>query len=119
MKKSILLLVLLFVAASTYGQADSNTKIVKKGSTTEVTYYYPNGVIQQKGSFNSQGKLHGTWTSYDVDGKKLMIGNYDNNKKVGKWLFWSNNKLKEVDYVDSKITKVSEWSDKTQFIVSN
>ncbi len=85
----------------------------------DATYYHENGQISQMGSYTKEGKLQGIWTSYDVKGNKVALGNYSNGKKVGKWLFWSNNKLKEVDYVDSKITNVSEWSDKTQLVVSN
>ncbi len=119
MKKSILLLGLLVVVASTFGQADTNVKIEKKGDITEATYYYQDGTVQQMGTFNSEGKLHGTWTSFDVDGKKLMIGNYENNIKVGKWFFWTDEKLKEVDYLDSRIVGVSEWNDKTKVAVRN
>jgi hypothetical protein len=43
MKKSILLLALLLVAASTYGQADTNVKTEKKGDLTEATYFYADG----------------------------------------------------------------------------
>ena len=119
MKKSILLLGLLFVAASTFGQADTNVKIEKKGDITEATYYYQDGTLQQQGTFNADGKLHGTWTSFDVNGKKLMVGNYDNNKKVGKWFFWADGKLKEVDYVDSRIVNVNEWNEKTKVAIRN
>ena len=119
MKKSILLLALLLVAASTYGQADTNVKTEKKGDLTEATYFYADGKIQQKGTFNAEGKLHGTWTSFDVNGKKLMAGTYENNKKIGKWFFWTNNSLKEVDYIDSKIFTVNEWKDKTKLAVRN
>ncbi len=119
MKKSILLLGLLFVAASIFGQADTNVKIEKKGDITEATYYYQDGTLQQQGTFNADGKLHGTWTSFDVNGKKLMVGKYDNNKKVGKWFFWTDGKLKEVDYVDSRIVSINEWNEQTKVAVRN
>ncbi len=119
MKKSILLLALLFVAASTYGQADTKLKTEKKGDLTEATYFYADGKIQQQGTFNAQGKLHGTWTSYDVNGSKLAVGTYENNNKVGKWFFWTDGVLKEVDYLDSRIVSVNEWKDKTKVAVRN
>tara|TARA_B100000508_G_C11316204_1_gene207133 strand:- start:2 stop:367 length:366 start_codon:yes stop_codon:yes gene_type:complete len=119
MKKSILLLGLLFVAASIFGQADTNVKIEKKGDITEATYYYQDGTLQQQGTFNADGKLHGTWTSFDVNGKKLMVGKYDNNKKVGKWFFWTDGKLKEVDYLDSRIVSINEWNEQTKVAVRN
>lgn len=119
MKKSILFLALLFVAASTYGQADTKFKTEKKGDLTEATYFYADGKIQQQGTFNAQGKLHGTWTSYDVNGNKLAVGTYENNNKVGKWFFWTHGVLKEVDYLDSRIVSVNEWKDKTKVAVRN
>jgi len=119
MKKSILLLAFLFVAASSYGQADTKLKTEKKGDLTEATYFYADGTIQQKGTFNAEGKLYGTWTSYDINGNKLAVGNYDNNKKVGKWFFWTDGKLSEVDYIDSRIVSVNEWKDKTKVAVRN
>ena len=119
MKKSILLLALLFVSVSTFGQADTNVKIEKKGDNTEATYYYQDGTVKQQGTFNADGKLHGTWTSFDVNGKKQIVGNYDNNKKVGKWFFWTDGKLKEVDYIDSRIVSVNEWNEKTKVAVRN
>jgi antitoxin component YwqK of YwqJK toxin-antitoxin module len=119
MKKSILLLALLFVSASNFGQADTNVKTEKKGDLTEATYFYADGKIRQQGTFNAQGKLHGTWTSYDVNGNKLAVGAYENNKKVGKWFFWSEGNLTEVDYIDSRIATVSEWKDKTKVAVTN
>ena len=84
-----------------------------------MNYFYADGKIQQQGTFNAEGKLHGTWKSYDVNGNKLAVGTYENNKKVGKWFFWTDGVLKEVDYLDSKIASVSEWKDKTKVAVRN
>lgn len=103
----------------TFAQEDNNVKVNKDGDLTVATYYHDNGTIEQQGTFNQEGELHGVWTSYDLDGNKTMVGNYVNGKKDGKWLFWSNNKLKEVDYVDSRITSVSEWTDKVDVALSN
>lgn len=119
MKKSILVFVFLFVAASTFAQADTKVKTEKKGNVTEATYFYENGTVQQKGTFNAQGKLHGTWTSFDINGKKLVVGFYENGQKVGKWFFWSENTLKEVDYERSKIVNVNEWNDKKHLALRN
>ncbi len=54
--------------------------------------------------------MHGTWTSYDLKGEKIAIGNYENGEKVGKWIFKTNDVLKEVDYIDDKIENVNSWS---------
>lgn len=103
----------------THAQEKNETKLEKKGDLTLVTYYHNNGEIQQKGAFNSDGKLQGEWTSYDDNGKKVAIGTYDNNRKVGKWFFWDGDSLKEVDYIDSKIVSVNKWDNKTEVVVSN
>ena len=81
--------------------------------------YYEDGTVQQKGTFNKEGELHGEWISYDTDGKKLAVGKYVNGQKQGKWFFWTNDVLREVDYLNSKITHVNEWTDKTRVAVRN
>ena len=103
----------------TFAQEKQKVTVEKDGDTTIATYYHDNGLVAQEGAFNKEGNLDGVWTSFDTNGKKVAIGNYENGKKVGKWLFWSNNKLKEVDYVDSKVASVSEWTDKVQLATSN
>lgn len=105
--------------AFTYAQDKKQTKLEKKGDTTEVTYYHENGNVQQIGCFDAQGKLHGEWISFDINGEKVAIGNYENGKKVGKWFFWNNNSLNEVDYIDSKIVNVSQWNNKSTLAIRN
>ena len=117
MKKIIALLILLNVSMS-FAQDRNKIDVKKDGDLTLATYYYDNGVIEQQGTFNADGKLHGVWTSYDMNGKKLTVGNYVEGKKVGKWLFWFNDKLREVEYRDSKISSVSEWTDKVKVAVN-
>ena len=117
--KKIVTLMLMISISLTYAQETKKADIEKQGDLTIATYYHDNGAIEQQGAFNEAGELHGVWTSYDTSGKKVTVGNYRNGKKVGKWLFWSGDKLREVDYVDSKITSVSEWTDKVQLAVSN
>lgn len=117
MKKIIALLMILSVSF-TFAQEQPKVELTKDGEMTMATYYYENGTIEQQGTFNADGKLHGVWTSYDVNGKKLAMGKYVNGKKDGKWLFWTNNKLREVDYVDSKVASVNEWTDKVKVAVN-
>ena len=118
MKKIFAILLMLSVTL-TFAQETPKVDLKKDGDLTIATYYHDNGVVAQQGTFNKQGDLHGVWTSYDVNGNKVTVGNYVNGKKVGKWLFWSGTSLKEVDYVDSRITSVSEWTDKVQVAVNN
>lgn len=107
--KNIFLITLLLCFTVSFAQADTNPKFEKKGELTEATYYYDNGVVKQHGFFNERGELHGTWSSFDLQGNKLTIGKYENGNKVGKWFFWTEESLKEVDFVDSRIASVNEW----------
>jgi len=117
--KKIVAIILMLSVSLTFAQEKPKAELNKDGDLTVATYYHDNGAVEQQGTFNKEGELHGVWTSYDLDGNKLTVGNYVNNKKVGKWLFWSGDKLKEVDYIDSKIASVSEWTDKVQVATSN
>ena len=73
------------------------------------TYFHDNGQIAQVG-FYKNGKVHGQWTSFDTIGTKTSLGNFENGAKVGKWFFWTNKNLSEVDYTDSRITAVKTWT---------
>ena len=113
MKNIASILMLLFVAVA-FAQNDIKPKFEKQGDQTKAIYYHENGQVEQEGYFNKENKLQGTWTSYDVNGEKVAIGKYDNGIKVGKWLFWSNDSLTEVDYVNNTVANVSEWQNKTR-----
>ena len=117
--KNILVIILALSVSLTFAQEKPEAELNKDGDLTVATYYHDNGAIEQQGTFNKAGELHGVWTSFDTQGNKVTVGNYVNNKKVGKWLFWSGSKLKEVDYVNSKVASVSEWTDKVQLATSN
>lgn len=118
MKKIAILLIMLSVCF-TYAQDKKELKLEKEGDFTHVTYYHDNGEVSQKGTFNSEGKVHGEWKMYDITGTKIALGSYENGKKVGKWFFWEGDSLKEVDYIDSKIVSVSKWDNKTKVAVRN
>ncbi len=109
---------LLFVTVA-FAQNDIKPKFENQGEQTKGIYFHDNGQIAQEGYFNKENKLEGIWTSYDVNGKKVAIGKYNNGIKVGKWLFWSNNSLKEVDYVNNTIANVSEWQNKESVATTN
>ncbi|MBJ2173995.1 nicotinic acid mononucleotide adenyltransferase [Aureibaculum sp. A20] len=109
MKKIAVLLIVFCVSFSFAQENDNKVKLEKKGDITEATFYYDNGEIDQQGSFKD-GKLHGTWTSFNLTGEKIAIGNYEAGKKVGKWIFKTNDVLKEVDYSNDQIEKVNSWS---------
>ena len=111
------LLILFGLSMSANAQKDKEVHYEKKGDLTEATYYYENGEIEQKGTFNADGQLHGLWTSFDVEGNKIAVGQYVNGMKTGKWFFLTGDTLKEVDYVDSRIVSVVEWKDKTEIAI--
>ncbi len=117
MKRYTIVLIVFFVCAFAFAQ-DTNVVTEKNGDLVEATYYYEDGSIQQKGTFKD-GKLHGTWKLYDAEGNKIAVGNYLEGKKEGKWFFWTEDSLKEVDYIDSKIVSVNEWNDKTRVAIRN
>ncbi|RSK39718.1 toxin-antitoxin system YwqK family antitoxin [Mangrovimonas spongiae] len=117
--KNILSIVLMLCFGLAFAQ-NSDTikpKYEKKGNLTEATYYYDNGVVKQHGFFNKAGELHGTWSSFDLQGNKLAVGKYENGTKVGKWFFWTEDTLKEVDFVDSRMATVNEWKNSSTIAI--
>ncbi|MDB4289514.1 nicotinic acid mononucleotide adenyltransferase [Flavobacteriaceae bacterium] len=116
--KKYILIALVFIGTLAYAQNTNQPKLEAKGDVTLATYFYENGAIQQEGTFDKKGKLEGLWTSYDFKGNKLSQGNYSNGIKTGKWFFWTENSLKEVDFVNSKIMNVNEWNLKSELAVS-
>lgn len=113
--KKIFTVAILLCTMITFAQNERTLKLNEDTNLYEVTYFYENGNIEQQGTFNLEGKLHGVWTSYDMEGEKLAVGNYVDGEKSGKWFFWSkDNMLKEVDYNDARITSVSEWKNTSQ-----
>ena len=98
MKKSILLLLALLFSVVSFAQQKRELKHNKETDLIEVVYYHDNGVVSQTGSYTADGKLQGEWLSFNTEGNKLVSANYDNGKKVGKWIHWIDGKPKEVDY---------------------
>ena len=115
MKKIVFVLIALVTSIS-FAQ-DQKVEVIENENGYEATYYHDNGQIAQHGFFNLDGKLHGTWKSYDVNGNKTAIANYDNGRKAGKWLFWTEDKLTEVDYKNFKMDKVNQWGSKTKLAI--
>ena len=86
----------------------------KKNKQIEVVYYHDNGSLSQTGYYTFDGKLDGEWISYNTEGEQVTVAHYDNGKKVGKWLFWDADNLKEVDYTNNTIASVSDWTRSSQ-----
>ena len=112
--KKYIFIALVFIGTAAYAQTSIQPKFEEEGTIISATYFHENGAIQQQGTFNKKGKLDGLWVSYNESGVKLSQGNYDKGIKTGKWFFWTESSLKEVDYMDSKITNVNEWNSKSE-----
>ena len=110
MKRILLLLFLapLLISAQQKEQ-DRDVTLLKDQNLIEVVYYYENGSVQQQGTYNLEGELHGEWVSFTAEGEKLSMGTYLNGQKHGKWFFWDQDVLKEVDYSNNGIVAVHQW----------
>ena len=106
MKNAILLLTILLVSAMTYAQNEKKLGLNEETKLIEATYFHENGKVSQKGTFNLDGKLHGEWISFSEEGKKISKGSYVNGRKVGKWIFWLGDDMKEVRYNTDGIASV-------------
>ncbi len=106
MKRIAAILMILSVGFM-YAQNDNNTKYEQKGDLVEATIYNDNGNIEQHGFFKDK-KLHGTWTYFNTSGEKVSVGSYVNGVKTGKWRFKNDDGVKEVNYVNGKVVKVTK-----------
>ena len=109
MKKLILAVVLMF-SITAFAQEQKVTYKKLDDNLTQVTYYFADNsdIIQREGFFNADGKLQGTWISYDVNGNKIAIANYNNGVKEGVWMYFKEDKVNVVTYNNNKITNVEE-----------
>ena len=96
----------MLITVVSFAQQKRDLKLNKDTNLIEVVYYHDNGVVSQTGTYTLDGKLQGVWLSFDTEGKKIVSANYDNGKKVGKWYYWTNGTVKEVDYSDNAIASV-------------
>lgn len=107
MKKLVALFVFLITVVS-FAQQKRDLKLNKDTNLIEVVYYHDNGAVSQTGTYAVDGKLQGEWLSFNTAGKKTSSGNYDNGKKVGKWFYYTNETIKEVDYSNNAIAGLKE-----------
>ena len=113
-----MMMVLVFVASTTFAQqAPKNTYKVKKG-LIEATLYHDNGQIAQTGFYTKDNKLHGEWISYDAQGNKTAVAQYNKGMRVGTWMFYQGDTLKEVTYTNNAITQVNTWTMQDTRVVS-
>ena len=119
MKKLLMIFALVGGVFFANAQQELKNKYVKKGNLVEATLYHDNGQISQRGFYTREGLLQGTWVSFDTSGKKTAEAHYDKGQKTGKWFFWQDNILKEVDYSNSRITSVNTWKIQGERVVSS
>lgn len=103
MKKYVIIAVLL-VSGLTFAQ-NKAPKLENVNGLVKATYFYDNGQIEQEGFFKD-GKLDGTWTSYNENGSKKAVAEYTNGEKTGKWFFYNQNTIAEVNYSNGAVTAV-------------
>ena len=118
MKK--LLVAVAFLGAVSFASAQEKKNIyVKEGNLIKATLFHDNGQVSQKGYYTADGKLQGEWISYEKSGITTAVANYENGEKTGKWFFWNDDTLREVDYSQSQITSVNTWKIEGERVVSN
>jgi antitoxin component YwqK of YwqJK toxin-antitoxin module len=106
--KKYILPCLLLLSGVVFAQS-IEPKYVIEGSLIKATYYYDNGKVKQEGYYKD-GKVHGKWISYSETGSKISLGEYNKGIKTGKWFFWNQKNLSEVDYSDNRVAEVKKWS---------
>lgn len=90
------------------GAQEINPTFEKHGELIKGTFYYEDGSIKQEGTYKN-GKLHGQWVSYGQDGEKNALAQYEEGNKTGKWFFWNDDLLTEVDYNKNIIAEVRKY----------
>jgi len=122
MKNIITLLALVAIVGISNAQENNRNEYVLDGADSnviEATLYHDNGTIAQTGFYTLDNKLQGEWISYDTKGNKTAIAKYDNGKKVGSWMFFQGETIKEVTYSNARIAKVNTWKVTESRVVSN
>lgn len=114
MKKLIIFACILSV--SLLQAQDKEPTFEKAGDLVKATYYYNNGAVKEQGFFKDK-KLAGTWEHFDATGNKTAIAHYKDGKKVGKWLLWSGNLLKEINYENSVVASVQTWKEDAKIAI--
>ena len=104
----ILIFVFVFGFTFSYGQT---TKVERTASTQvmKFTQFHDNGEIARHGHIY-RNRLDGVWESFDAEGNKIAVGNYDNGVKAGTWFFWIDEQLIEVEFTNNKVQDVIYWN---------
>lgn len=114
----MLVSLLFLLPVITLAQKERKVTLLEDVNLYQVVYYHENGAISQQGTINMEGQLHGRWESFAESGEKIAMGNYANGKKEGKWFFWNQEGLSEVDYNQNGIASVQQWKEGTKLAVN-
>ena len=114
MKKLLMMTALVFTGAL-FAQ-DVKPEFEEQGDLIKGTFFYEDGAVKQKGTYKD-GKLHGKWVAYDKTGAKTAVAQYANGENTGKWFFWNNGNLTEVDYTNNTIAEVTTWDNSKTLVV--
>jgi hypothetical protein len=108
MRALFLLILMGFISLNVFSQV-KNQKIVPIGDLFEVTIYYNNGNVMQKGFLNQDNQLHASWESFFENGDRKCVATYENGIKVGVWYYWdTSGKKTKVTYENNKIIGIEE-----------
>ncbi|MEK6152656.1 nicotinic acid mononucleotide adenyltransferase [Flavobacteriaceae bacterium 3-367] len=119
MKKTLLFWAVLLISATSFAQKEKTLVLNEDTNLIEATYYHENGEISQKGTFNLARKLHGEWASFNEKGEKIAMGSYENGVKTGKWFFWTDGIVKEVEYNNNAIAGVVNKESKSGIVIKD
>lgn len=119
MKNIITILAIALITSVSFSQNKKENTYFLDGDVIEATIYHDNGMVAQTGYYTKENKLTGEWVSYDLNGNKTAVAEYNNGEKVGTWYFFTNSNIKEVSYMDARVAKVVTWkSSDTQLVVN-
>lgn len=115
--KKVILIALFSISFGGFSQETKPTYSAD-GDFVKATYYHEDGSISTEGFFKDK-KLTGEWTSFDTKGNKTQTAFYKAGKKVGKWLVWNKNILKEIDYHNNAVVSINTWKSESKVAVNN
>lgn len=77
----------------------------------EIITYHDNGNIEEIGCLNDQKRKIGSWSHYNVDGKKIAGLSFDNQgNKHGQWLIWDDNGVLRAQMRYQHGNRIGKWS---------
>lgn len=108
--KTILNLMIMLFCITAFSQEQKVDYTKANNNLVKATYYFADNpsIIEKEGFFNESKKLQGAWITYDIEGNKTAIANYENGKKDGIWQYIKKDKINLVTYKDNKIISVEE-----------